>query len=573
MIHITIDGFPLEVAENTTILEAARSLNIHIPTLCYHPDQNVKANCRICVVEVVGARLLAPACATPVTEGMVIKTHSAKVRQARRNVLELILSRHAQDCLHCDRSGFCELQSVAEELHFEKGPRFPLDVRRGEKDMSSPSIVRDPSKCIICGRCEYACSEIQTVHALSKEKRGFETLYRPAFGRDLADTVCVNCGQCVQACPTGALTVHDDTAEVWNAFADPDKYTVAQVAPSVRYTLAEALGEEVGTVSTGRLVTAMKRLGFDVVFDTDFAADLTIMEEGTEFIHRLNNNGVLPMITSCSPGWVKFCETFYPEYLPHLSTAKSPQGMFGAVIKTFYAQKLDKTPEEIFSVSIMPCTAKKFECKRPELGRDGYQDVDVALTVQELARMIRNAGLDFKTLPDTPFDVPFGEGSGAGAIFGATGGVMEAALRTVYEVVTKEELENIDFTEVRGFEGIKEATIPVGDLNVKVAVAHGLGNARKLMEALKRGEADYHFIEIMACPGGCIGGGGNPIKNWNKMDRRIVAVYDTDKSLPVRKSHENPAIKYIYDEFLGEPNGHKAHELLHTTYEDRSHLI
>ena len=348
---------------------------------------------------------------------------------------------------------------------------------------------------------------------------------------------------------------------------------MAQVAPAVRITLAEALGEEVGTVSTGRLVTAMKRLGFDAVFDTDFTADLTIMEEGTELLHRLNNNGVLPMITSCSPGWVKFCETFYPEYLPHLSTAKSPQGMFGAVIKTFYAEKIDKKPEEIFSVSIMPCTAKKFECKRPELGRDGYQDVDVALTVQELARMIRNAGIDFKTLPDTPFDVPFGEGSGAGEIFGATGGVMEAALRTVYELVTKEELKTIDFTEVRGFEGIKEATIPVGDIDVKIAVAHGLGNARKLMEALKRGEADYHFIEVMACPGGCIGGGGNPIKNWKKMDRRIVSVYDTDQSLPIRKSHENPAIKYIYDEFFGEPNSHKAHELLHTTYEDRSHLI
>lgn len=573
MIHITIDGFPLEVAENTTILEAARSLNIHIPTLCYHPDQNVKANCRICVVEVEGARLLAPACATPVTEGMVIKTNSAKVRQARRDVLELILSRHNQDCLHCDRSGICELQAVAEELHMNKGFRFPLDVRHGEKDFSSPSIVRDPSKCIICGRCEYVCSEIQTVHALAKEKRGFETLYRPPFGRNLADTVCVNCGQCVQACPTGALTIHDDTAEVWDAIDNPKQYTVAQVAPAVRITLAEALGEEVGTVSTGRLVTAMKRLGFDAVFDTDFTADLTIMEEGTELLHRLNNNGVLPMITSCSPGWVKFCETFYPEYLPHLSTAKSPQGMFGAVIKTFYAEKIDKKPEEIFSVSIMPCTAKKFECKRPELGRDGYQDVDVALTVQELARMIRNAGIDFKTLPDTPFDVPFGEGSGAGEIFGATGGVMEAALRTVYELVTKEELKTIDFTEVRGFEGIKEATIPVGDIDVKIAVAHGLGNARKLMEALKRGEADYHFIEVMACPGGCIGGGGNPIKNWKKMDRRIVSVYDTDQSLPIRKSHENPAIKYIYDEFFGEPNSHKAHELLHTTYEDRSHLI
>ena len=573
MTKIIIDGQELEVAENTTILAAARELDISIPTLCYHPDQDVKANCRICVVEIEGANILFPACATPVTEGMRIHTHSPKVRAARRNILELILARHAQDCLHCDRSGSCELQAVAEELHFVEAPRYPYVVRPAEKDRSSPSVTRDPSKCIACGRCRYVCGDIQSVHALTKENRGFETIFRPGFGQNLGESVCVNCGQCVQACPTGALTVHDDTEKVWAAFGDPALQVIAQVAPSVRINLAEALGEEPGTVSTGRLVTAMKRLGFDLVFDTDFSADLTIMEEGTELLGRLKNGGTLPMITSCSPGWIKFAETFFPDLLPHLSSCKSPQGMFGALIKTFYAERIGKTPQEIMSVSVMPCTAKKFECARPELGRDGYQDVDVVLTVQELARMIKSAGLNFKTLKETPFDQPFGEGSGAGEIFGATGGVMEAALRTVYEVVTGQELADIEFTGVRGFEGIKEAVVQVGDLPVKVAVAHGLGNARKLMEAIRAGEADYHFIEIMACPGGCIGGGGNPIKNWAKMQYRLEAVYQTDRSLPLRKSHDNPAVKRLYEEYLGEPNGHLSHELLHTAYTDRSDLL
>ena len=573
MIHLTIDGLPVSVKEGSTILDAARELDIHIPTLCYHPDQNVKANCRICLVEIEGVKLLAPACSYPVSNNMVIHTHSPKVRRARRNILELILARHAQDCLHCERSGTCELQAVAEEMHFTKIPRYPFVVRSDERDESSPSILRNSAKCIACGRCVYACSEIQTVHALSKVNRGFELQFRPAYGRPLAESLCINCGQCVQACPTGALTIHDDTQKVWHTFADKSKLVIAQVAPAVRITLAEALGEEPGSISTGRLVTAMKRVGFHQVFDTDFTADLTIMEEGTELLGRLNNGGVLPMITSCSPGWIKFCETFYPEFLPNLSTCKSPQAMFGALLKTYYAEKISKKPEDILSVSVMPCTAKKYEARRPELGRDGYQDVDVVITVQELARMIRSAGIQFNSLPDTEFDAPFGLGTGAGEIFGATGGVMEAALRTVYEIVTGKTLEKVDFKQLRGFDGIKEANVDLGDITVKVAGAHGLGNARKLMDLIKSGEAQYHFVEVMACPGGCIGGGGNPVKNWRKMEPRLEAVYRLDESMPLRKSHENKAVNALYEEFLGEPNGHKSHELLHTAYVDRSGLL
>ncbi|MCL2298754.1 MAG: NADH-dependent [FeFe] hydrogenase, group A6 [Firmicutes bacterium] len=573
MPKLTIDGQAVEVREGATILEAAQQLNIKIPTLCYYPDQAVKANCRICVVDVEGQRLLQPACAYPVYEGMVVKTNSARARIARKNILELILAHHPQDCLHCARNANCELRTIAEDMHFTDELRYPLHTRGEGKDLSSPSIARDTAKCIACGRCEYACSDIQTVHALAKEGRGFETVFAPAFGMPLGDSPCINCGQCVQACPVGALTVHDDTKRVYAALADEKRTVVAQVAPAVRITIAEALGEEPGTVSTGRLVAALKRLGVDTVFDTDFTADLTIMEEGTEFIGRVKNGGVLPMVTSCSPGWIKFIETFYPQLLPNLSSCKSPQAMFGALLKTFYAEKLGKAPDEVYSLSIMPCTAKKFEAKRPELGRDGKPDVDAVLTVQELANMIRAAGIDFKSLPEEEFDSPFGLGTGAGEIFGATGGVMEAALRSVYEILTGEVLENIEFTAVRGFEGIKEAAVRVGDLDVKVAVAHGLGNARQLMELVKAGKADYHFIEVMACPGGCIGGGGNPIKNWAKMDHRFEAVYRTDRALPLRKSHENPDVKAIYEQFLGEPCGHKSHELLHTHYTGRGEIL
>lgn len=573
MVTLTIDGQIVEVDANATLLEAARAADIKIPTLCYHPDQKVKANCRICVVEVEGQRVLAPACSTPVRHSMVVKTTSHRVRQARKNILELIFAHHSKDCLQCDKNGTCELQEIAHDMQFNYEVRYPLEIKGdGQKDLSSPSITRDISKCVDCNRCFSTCNDVQTVCALSRSGRGYRTLVGPAFGKKLAETVCINCGQCVQACPVGALVVHDDRDAVWQML-DSDKEVVVQVAPAVRITLAEALDEDPGVVSTGRIVTALKRLGFDKVFDTDFTADLTIMEEGTELLGRLQNGGVLPMITSCSPGWIKFCETFYPDCLPNLSSCKSPQGMFGAVIKTYYAEKAGKAPSDIYSVSIMPCTAKKFEAKRPELGRDGYRDIDAVLTVQELAKMIRYAGIRFVDLPETDFDAPFCTGSGAGEIFGATGGVMEAALRTVYEVVTKKELQDIEFTTVRGFEGIKEAAVEVGDLTVKVAVAHGLGNARKLMDAVRAGEADYHFIEIMACPGGCIGGGGNPIKNGEKMAQRIKAVYSTDKTLPIRKSHENPAITMLYEDYFIKPNSHKSHELLHTTYTDRSDIV
>ncbi|MCL2492841.1 MAG: NADH-dependent [FeFe] hydrogenase, group A6 [Clostridiales bacterium] len=573
MISLTIDGLPVQVEEGASVLDAARKLNINIPTLCYHPDQDVKANCRICVVENEGQRTLLPACASPAAEGMAIHTNSPRVRKSRRHILELLLARHAQDCLHCKRSGTCELQQVSEDLHFVKTPRYPYRPRSAEmNDESSMSIVRNASKCIACGRCEYVCNEIQTVHAISKVNRGFDVNFVPAYDRPLGESVCINCGQCVQVCPTGALTIQDSCDQFWDAL-ETDKLIVAQVAPSVRINLAEALGEEPGTVSTGRLVTAMKRMGFHLVFDTDFTADLTIMEEGTELLGRVKNGGVLPMVTSCSPGWIKFCETYYPDLLPNLSSCKSPQGMFGALIKNYYPAKIGKRPEDICSVSIMPCTAKKFEARRPELSTDEAPDVDFVITVQELARMIRSAGIDFKSLAETPFDNPFGLGSGAGEIFGATGGVMEAALRTVYELVTGETLKDINFEAVRGFEGIKEAAIQVGDLPVRVAVAHGLGNARKLMDAVRSGKADYHFIEVMACPGGCIGGGGNSIKNWKLMESRLEAVYGEDERLPIRKSHENPAVNSLYEEFLGEPGGHKSHELLHTVYTDRSYLL
>ena len=573
MIKLTIDGLPVEVENGATLLEAAGKLDIHIPTLCFHPDQNVKANCRICLVEMEGNKLLVPACSYPAENGMSIRTHSPKVRRARRNILELILARHAQDCLHCDRSGTCELQAVSEEMHFVKEIRYPYVARSDEKDDSSPSIRRNSAKCIDCGRCEYICSEVQTVHALSKVGRGFEVQFRPAYGRPLSESICVNCGQCVQACPTGALTIRDETQIVWHTFAEPGKTVVAQVAPAVRITLAEALGEPPGSISTGRLVTAMKRVGFHKVFDTDFTADLTIMEEGTELLSRINSGGVLPMITSCCPAWIKFCETFYPEFIANLSTCKSPQQMFGALLKTYYAEKIGKRPEDILSVSVMPCTAKKYEENRPEMGRNGIRDIDAVITAQELARMIRSAGIRFDTLPDTPFDDPFGLGTGAGEIFGSSGGVMEAALRTVYELATGKALHSLDFKVLRGLEGVKETSVDLGGTLVRVAVANGLGNARKVMDLVKTGKAHYHFIEIMACPGGCIGGGGNPFKENAIMKPRLDAVYRLDKEMPIRKSHENIAVKTLYDEYLGEPNGHRSHALLHTTYINRNVLL
>lgn len=569
MVRLTIDGEQVEVAEGTTILEAARKLNVHIPTLCYHEDQAVKAVCRICVVEVEGQRLLPAACSTPVSEGMVVKTASPKVIKARKNIMELILARHPQDCLICSKNGHCELQKTAQDLNMYRPNRYELQLRTEKKDESSPSIVRDMSKCILCGRCMETCGKVQGIQVMAKENRGFNTLVVPPYGKELVDTSCVNCGQCVQVCPVGALSIRDNTDDVYDQIA-AGKTMVIQMAPSVRINLAECLGAKPGTVSTGKIIHALKKIGFSRVFDSDFSADLTIMEEGTEFLKRLREGGSLPMFTSCCPAWVKYCETYGTDLLDHVSSAKSPQQMFGSVIKSYWAQREGLKREDICSVSVMPCTAKKFECKRPEM----KDDVDIVITVQELAKMIRTAGIDFDDLNDAEFDVPFGLGSGAAQIFGITGGVMEAALRTVYEVVTGKSLgERLEFAKVRGFEGIKEASLELDGMTVKVAVVHGLANAKKMLELVRAGKADYQFIEIMACPGGCIGGGGNAPSTWKKLEARRDAIYQEDRNLPIRKSHENPYVQELYKEFLGEPLGEKSHELLHTSYVSRKDLL
>ncbi len=572
MVNLTIDGCAVSVPEGTTILEAARTVNINIPTLCHHDDLDVKAACRICVVEVNGGAVLQPACETLVAEGLDVKTATPRVIKYRRNILELIFARHPQDCLTCWKNDLCELRKVAERLGVHHATFYGYDPRPDHLDTSSPSIVRNPAKCILCGRCVEVCSNVQSVHVLAKENRGYYTNIVPPYGRALADTACVNCGQCYQVCPTGAITINDNIHKIYEA-ADAGKNLVIQIAPSVRINLAECLNEEPGTVSTGRLVTALKRVGFAKVLDADFAADLTIMEEGTELLSRIQNGGVMPMITSCCPAWIKFCETFFPDQLGHLSTCKSPQQMFGPLIKTWCAEKMGFDPANIYSVSAMPCTAKKFECQRDEMNASGYRDVDTSLTVQELAHMIQTAGIDFAKLEETPFDSPTGLGSGAGLIFGATGGVMEAALRTVYEVVTGETLPRLEFTQVRGVEGIKEATVDLKGTPVRLCIAHGLGNARKVMEQVRAGTAPYDFIEIMACPGGCVGGGGNAPRTWAKVKKRLEAIYAEEQRLPLRKSHDNPEVQQLYTEFLGAPNSEKAHELLHTHYVNRSDLL
>lgn len=567
MVTLTIDGQKVTVPANSTVLEAAEAAGIHIPTLCYLKDVSQTGSCRVCVVE-IGGRLQA-SCVFPVSEGMEVKTNTPLVRESRRTTVELLLSNHPQDCLTCLRNQNCELQKLSHELSIREvrfeGARssFPLDT-------SSPSIVRDPNKCILCRRCISVCSEIQGVNILAARDRGFETVVSPAWQEQIANTACTNCGQCVLVCPVGALVEKDDTEKVWEALASPDTHVVVQTAPAVRVTLGEEFGLAPGTVVTGKMVTALRRLGFDAVFDTDFSADLTIMEEANELLQRLENGGKLPMITSCSPGWIKFIEHQFPGYLDHLSTCKSPQQMFGALAKTYYPEKVGLDPAKIVTVSIMPCTAKKFEAERPEMQSSGYQDVDIVLTVREFARMIKEAGIDFVNLPDGEYDAPMGISTGAGVIFGATGGVMEAALRTAYEVVTGQSLDKLDFTEVRGLEGIKEASVDLNGTILKVAVAHGLGNARRLMELIQQGKADYHFIEIMACPGGCIGGGGQPIPtNTAIREQRMAGIYAADKDMPLRKSHENPAVKVLYEEFLGEPLGERSHELLHTHYVPR----
>jgi len=568
-VKLTINNLPVEVPAGTTVLAAAEQAGVRIPTLCHHPDQDVKGVCRVCVVEVEKSRTLQAACAFPVAEGMVVRTNTAAVREARRVIVELMLSRHPKDCLGCARNRRCELQALAEELGV-RDVRFTHIEKKHPKDESTPSLVRDPAKCVVCRRCVYTCNEVQAVGALFPAYRGHETVVVPAYDKPLLDIACSLCGQCVHACPVGAITEHDDTDKVWAALADPKTHVVVQTAPAIRATLGEEAGLPPGTLVTGKMVAALRRLGFDRVFDTDFTADLTIMEEGSELIQRLTTGGTLPVITSCSPGWVKFIEHFYPELLPNLSTCKSPQQMFGALAKTYYAKKAGIDPASIFVVSIMPCTAKKFEAARPEMNASGYRDVDVVLTSRELGRMFRESGVDWGRLADEEFDDPLGRSTGAAVIFGATGGVMEAALRTAYELVTKKELKNLDFVAVRGMTKIKEATIDLDGTKINVAVAHGLGNAKELLERIKRGEKTYHFVEIMACPGGCIGGGGQPIKTTNAVrEQRIDAIYREDKRMPLRKSHENPAITQIYAEFLGQPLGHKSHELLHTHYTAR----
>jgi iron-only hydrogenase group A len=568
-VTLTIDGRPVQAEAGSSILQAAQQAGVHIPTLCYHPDLTVRAVCRICVVEVKNARTLQAACSYPVNEGLAVTTNSPRIRAARKVNLELLLSNHPFDCPTCVRNQNCELRALANEYNITQ-VRFQGERKEHLIDSSSYSVVRDPNKCILCRRCVDVCNSVQAVGAIGPVHRGFDTVVAPAYDAELAEVACAMCGQCINHCPVGALYEKDAISDVWEALADPTKHVAVQVAPAVRVALGEEFGMEPGQIVTGKLAAALRRLGFDVVFDTNFSADLTIMEEGYELIDRIQNGGVLPQITSCSPGWIKYIEHFYPDLLPNLSTCKSPQQMMGALIKSYYAEKSGVDPANIVSVSVMPCTAKKFECERPEMTDSGFKDVDHVLTTRELAKMIREAGIEFNALPDEGFDSPLGAGTGAAVIFGTTGGVMEAALRTAYEVLTGKELKKLDFEAVRGMEGIKQATVAVGDLPVKVAVAHGLSNAKALMEKVKAGEADYHFIEIMCCPGGCIGGGGQPVPTNSEIrKKRAEAIYREDRGLTLRKSHENPEVQEVYREFLVKPLGEKSNHLLHTHYTPR----
>lgn len=571
MVNIKINNMPLSVPKGISILEAARMAGIEIPTLCYLKKINEIGACRICMVEVKGARSLVTACVYPVNEGMEIFTNTERVRKSRKMTLELILSTHDRKCLSCVRSGTCELQQLCKEFGVDDEGRFDGANPVHEYDDSAIHMIRDNGKCILCRRCVAAC-QAQHISVIGANARGFDTHIGSAFERPLDSVACVSCGQCIVNCPTGAIYEKDDTAKVLEAINDPEKFVVVHTAPSIRVTLGECFGMHIGTNVQGKMVAALRRLGFDKVFDTDFGADLTIVEEANEFLGRVQNGGVLPMITSCSPGWIKYCEHYYPDMLDHLSTCKSPQQMSGAIIKTWYAEKMGIDPKDIVVVGIMPCTAKKFETKRNDQAASGYPDVDYSLTTRELGRMIESAGIYFKHLPDEEFDNPLGDSTGAAVIFGATGGVMEAALRTAVEKLSGEELKSLDFTEVRGTDGIKEASYTVNGMEVKVCVVSGLANANTIMENVKNGTADYHFIEIMGCPGGCVNGGGQPIQHAvvrNFVDlraRRAAALYEADKDMPLRKSHESEAVKRLYAEFLGEPGSHKAHEVLHTSY-------
>ena len=574
MVKLTIDGKEVEIEENSTVLEAARKINIDIPTLCFLKEINHAGDCRMCIVDIEGRRGFVPSCITRVEEGMVVKTNTDEVESSRRIMLDLILSTHNRDCLTCVRNGNCELQALARKygvtnIEYE-GQKVEPNV-----DELSPSIERDNSKCIMCKRCVATCKNIQGISAISVAGRGFKSHIATENEKSLNDVNCTFCGQCIEACPVAALREKDDTKLVWRKIRDKDTFVVVQTAPAVRVALGEEFGIDIGTNVAGKMVTALKQIGFDKVFDTNTGADLTIMEEANEFIERLKNNENLPMITSCSPGWIRYIEMNYPDELDHLSTCKSPHQMFGSILKTYYAKKEGLDPNKMFVVSVMPCIAKKFERTRPEMKNDGMDDVDAVITTRELARMIKQANIEFANLEETNFDDPMGEATGAGAIFGTTGGVMEAALRTAAETITGKELEKIEFESVRGEEGIKKASVNIAGKEIKVAVAHGLSNAREILEEIKNGTADYQFVEIMACPGGCIMGGGQPIvssKTRSTVDvrkKRAEALYTIDEKSAIRKSHENPAIKKLYEEYLEKPGSYRAHKLLHTSYQER----
>ncbi|MBQ9085857.1 MAG: iron hydrogenase small subunit [Clostridia bacterium] len=575
-INVKINGVEYAVPKGSTVLEAAKAAKIDIPTLCYLKDINEIGACRLCLVEVSeGGRpfRLVTACVYPVTEGMEVLTNTPKINKSRKTNLELLLSNHDRQCLSCVRSTTCELQKLCLEYGVDEN-KFAGVKNEYKIDRSTP-IIRDNNKCILCRRCVAACQKVQGIGVIGANDRGFDTHIGSIFEQTLSETSCINCGQCIVACPVGALYERDDTDKVLDAIADPNKHVLICTAPSVRAQIGECFGYEPGTDCEGKMVAALKRLGFDGVYDMNLTADLTIMEEATEFLGRVKNGGALPMITSCSPGWIKYCEHYYPEFTENLSTCKSPQQMFGAIAKTYYAEKMGWKPEDIFFVSAIPCTAKKFEVGRPGQSAAGVPDVDVAITTREVGRMIAKAGIDFRSLADEAFDDPFAFGSGAGAIFGATGGVMEAALRTAAEVIENKPLEKLDFTEVRGVEGVKTASYKLGDITLNVAVASGTANAKKVLDAVKAGKLDVQFIEIMACPGGCVNGGGQPIQpavvrmNTDLRAVRAAVLYNDDVNCDVRKSHENSAVKKLYDEFFGEPNSHKAHEILHTHYVKR----